>query len=119
MLSFPTIAPPNSPLKGKIENHTYKGESDGVTILTRPKMTKTVYSFTPKWDAMVKSDFLLLRNFYDVTTSGGALEFYWTHPNEGAEANNVYRVRFDGDLEWDLSNLGYYSISFTIKGYKV
>ena len=117
-MNFPTIAPPNSPLDGTIEDHTYKGETDGVTIITRPKLTKPVYVFKPQWDSMSASDFALLHAFYKQTYMG-ALEFNWTHPNEGAEANQVYKVRFDGSLNWALNNLGYYKVSFTIKGYEV
>ncbi len=117
-MNFPNLPLPNSPLEGTIEDHTYKGETDGVTILTRPKLTKMVHVFKPAWDDMPKADFQILENFYK-STRGGALEFYWTHPDEGADANKTYLVRFDGNLEWSLSNLGYYKVSFTIKGYEV
>ncbi len=118
-MNFPSLAPPNSPLEGSIEDHSYKGESDGVTILTRPKLTKMVRVFKPSWDAMSTSDFSSLLNFYQSSTKGGALEFNWTHPNEGADANKVFLVRFDGNLEFNLTNLGRYKVKFTIKGYEV
>ena len=118
MNTFPTIEPPKSPIDGTIEDHTIKGESDGVTILTRPRFTKDVYVFKPQWDAMNSTDFASLKSFYQ-QMRGNALEFIWTHPNEGAEANNTYRVRFDGNMDWKLSNLGYYEVSITLKGYEV
>lgn len=116
-MSFPTLPLPNSPMEGGIEDHSYKGESDGVTILTRPKLTKMVRVFKPSWDAMPKTDFQNLLTFYK-SVYGGALQFEWTHPNEGADANKVFIMRFDGNLEWSLTNLGYYKVSFTLKGYE-
>lgn len=117
-MSFPNLPPPNSPLEGELEDHTLKGETDGVTVLTRPKLTKMVYVFTPSWDAMPKDDFQNLDAFYK-SVYGNAVQFEWTHPNEGAHANKTFLVRFDGNLKWSLTNLGYYKVSFTIKGYEV
>lgn len=119
-LNFPNIKPPVYPIEEEHEDHTYKGETDGITVLTRPRVTKPIIVFTLEWGALPASHMDVLRTFFDVTVRGNALEFYWTHPADGGSyAGKTFRVRFDGNLNFSLSNPGYYKGNFKIKGYEV
>lgn len=119
-MDFPNIMPPLYPLGEEHEDHTYKGETDSITIITRPRVTKTVIAFTLEWTALPAADMDLLRNFYDHLSRGNALEFYWTHPNDGGSyAGKRFRVRFDGTLNFKLSEPHKYKGSLRMKGYEV
>lgn len=117
MLVFPTIKAPAYPLKEIFTDHTIKGETDSITILTRPRFTKTPVSFELSWSKLSATDFNKLRSFYRKDTKGGALIFNWTYPFN--EPNNdfsgqTFQVRFDGDLEFQLVDFGYYSGTITL-----
>ena len=120
MQNFPSIKLPVYPIEEEHEDHTYKGETDGITVLTRPRVTKQIIAFTLEWTALPASDMDSLRNFYDNTVRGNALEFYWTHPADGGNySGKTFRVRFDGNMRFTLDNPGKYKGSLKIKGYEV
>lgn len=119
MLNFPNIMPPSYSLEERHQDHTIKGQTDNVTILTRPRFTKMLKTFTVSWRALPVADMDTLRNFYE-QVHGGAVEFIWTHPNDGGTyANKQFKVRFDEDLNFSLSQFGRYNGSITITGVEV
>lgn len=119
-MNFPNIKKPVYPIDEEHEDHTYKGETDGITVLTRPRTTKTVIAFTLNWTALPASDMNTLRTFFDTTARGNALEFYWTHPADGGSySGKTFKVRFDGNLKFSLAEPGRYKGSLKLKGYEV
>lgn len=119
-MDFPNIKPPVYPLGEEHEDHTYKGETDSITIITRPRVTKAVIAFNLEWTALPAADMDVLRDFYDNTVRGDALEFYWIHPNDGGSyAGKRFRVRFDGALNFSLAEPGKYKGAVKLKGYEV
>ncbi len=119
-LSFPNIKKPVYPIEEEHEDHTYKGETDGLPIITRPRMTKAVLIFELQWTALPASDMNSLRTFFDSTVRGNALAFLWTHPADGGNySGKTFRVRFDGNMKFSLSEPGLYKGSLKLKGYEV
>ncbi|MBQ9256145.1 MAG: hypothetical protein IJ694_04830 [Acidaminococcaceae bacterium] len=109
MANFPSIMAPNYPLQETHKDHSRKGEVSNTTIITSPRFTKAPLSFRLTWNSLPAADYDLLRNFYDNVVCCGALDFNWTHPDDGGNyANKVFRVRFDGDLEFRLIAVGRY-----------
>lgn len=115
-MDFPTIQYPVYPLKENIPDHTWKGETDNETILTRPRFTKVKHSFTLTWDALPIADLVTLHSFYLNQARQGALAFNWTYPPEPGSpyAGTVFAMRFDGDWEMSLSDPGHYSGSIKL-----
>lgn len=120
MLQFPAIMPPSYALEERHQDHTIKGQTDNVTILTRPRFTKMLKTFVVSWRALPVADMNKLRVFFETKTYGGAVEFIWTYPNDGGTyANKRFKVRFEEDLVFSLTQFGRYEGNIKLTGTEV
>lgn len=115
-MEFPTIKRPSFPLKETIPDHTIKGQTDGITMFTRPRFTKVPRSFTLSWSRLPITDYERLRHFYYNEVKGNALVFLWTYPDipGNSLSGKKLTVRFDGDFEFELSDYDCYTGSIKV-----
>lgn len=106
-----TLPPPNYPLGEEPEDSVLRSKFEDGTVQTRQKFTRVRTTFTVVYDNLPDEYKRTLETFFKTTVKGGALAFYWTHPQSG----EVKNVRFTEPPKFDLTLIKYWNVSFSLQ----
>lgn len=109
---FPdTLPPPNFPLDEELEDSVLRSTFEDGTVQTRQKFTRVRTTYGVAWNNMPDEQKRVLENFFKSTVKGGALAFYWTHPQTGETKN----VRFTEPPKFSLTLIKFWDVSITLQ----
>jgi hypothetical protein len=112
MANFPTLTiPPSYPLVEELEDATLRSPFEDGSVQSRPKYTKTRYTFTINYDLLPKADRNTLMTFVKTTVREGADSFIWTHPGLGT----THTVTFVELPKPSYTINGYYQLNFKVR----
>lgn len=107
---FPDIIKPSYGTTIDPEDTSLLTKMDDGSQVGRRKFTKSRISWKLKWDAITKSDYLILSDFLRNTVYFSALTFKWICPLD----NTTYTVRYTAKEEFETKDVNTLTGSITL-----